>query len=231
MHSYWSRLMLARRRVCSYSVSSRAPFRSGWSVQLASASALCLCVASSCSDDERGLEGRLLVGMIAAEDGTAVGLAVEFLRTSGDANQLPNVGLLVVAQGDTLLSDAGAAASLCLAFPSSGRLSLLAYDGKLDSSSRLLLRAYLPDPAADAGALSAGAREPECSGTVIDDAVWPTRGAQVIPLPEGTGGSTGGGGSGGTSGGESGAAGAPVVDAGSDAADSGEDAGSDGAAG
>lgn len=170
------------------------------------------CIATACTDEDRQLRGRLLVGTIAAEDGTAVGLAVEFLRTSGSRDAMRDVALEVFAQGDLLLSSTGAAAALCLPFSESGRVSLLAQDGKLDASSRVMLVAhYQPvSEATDAGNNSATAAAPiSCAGLVIDDAVWPTRGAQVIPLPAtgGAGGIGGAGGAGGSSGTGSGGAG------------------------
>jgi hypothetical protein len=195
---------------------------------VAALACVALCVA--CDDENPDLQGKLLVGTIAAEDGTAVGLAIEFLRTSGAREDVDAITLQIVAQGDQFLSATGPASILCLRFPASGRLSLLAQDGKLDASSRISLTAHYPsEPRAPGAAVDGRASDtasdaPSCTGLSIDDAVWPTRGAQVIPIAEGTGGSGNGGsgvgGSGGAGGGAgaggSGGAGATSSDAGPD---------------
>jgi hypothetical protein len=185
----------------------------------------------SCSDDALRLHGRLLVGTIAAEDGTAVGLAVEFLRTSGDRDAIRNISLQAFVSGDRFFGSSGPSSAVCLSFSDSGRVSLVAEDGLLDTTSRVVLTAhYPPEPGstnapaeanADAGSVAAGV---SCTGSVIDDAVWPTRGAQVIRVEEngGAGGSTAG--AGGTGGGAAGAAGSGAGGSGGDG-DAGPDSG------
>ncbi len=170
--------------------------------------------ALACSDESGDVDGRLFVAPLTASDGTAVGLAVDFIPTSGDPSRIDQIELEVVSSGAEFL-DAGD--RVCMRFARTGRLSLLAASGQLEPTARVILRARHPsltngvDGGAGAGG-TAGNENPTCTGALIDDAAWPTRGAQVVVLPgtggaQASGGSSTGGGAGHEAGGSPGSAG------------------------
>lgn len=161
---------------------------------------------ASCQEQDAEITGRLFVAPINALDGTAVGLAVDFIRTSGATEGVEDIELEVLSDGVEFLGSRPG--PLCLRFPRSGRLSMLARGGTLDARARVILRARRPLEAADeipegtAGSPTAGAagaliaassgEHLTCRGKILDDAVWPTRGAQTVPLPASGGASSGG---------------------------------------
>ena len=161
---------------------------------------LALASLASCTDTGGGeLRGRLFVAQIAGADGTAVGLAVDFIRTSGPRDAVKTVELSVIAHGAEFV---GVSLPTCVRFSDSGRLSFQS-ETSLPTTARVVLTAHQPgetsalSAAGAAGAAGAADDEttdvaaPTCKGAVLDDAVWPTKGAQVTPLPPGTGGATG----------------------------------------
>jgi hypothetical protein len=185
----------------------------------------------ACQSDQ--LDGRVFLSTIESSDGTAVGIAIDFIPTAGDFD--PNrIELAIDVRGDRLIWNAQDFASACIRLPAR-RLDLLASDGKLDPTSRVTVSAQLiksgggtsvssgGTPAGGAaGANSAGQMSTggvdsaagtssslvppigACTGQILDDAVWPTSGAQVVNLGGSGGGGSPNGGSSGTSGGEAG---------------------------
>jgi hypothetical protein len=179
-------------------------------------------LAFACEGDDGTIDGRIFLAPIASETGTNVGLAVDFRRTRGPREDVERLGLRVLSTVGLFLSGNAVDPSkdLCLQFPSSGRLSLMA-EGDLQPSARVRVSVHRPVDVAR-GTSSAGSRSDggapstesdACSGAMIDDAAWPTRGAQVIVLDDpdegagGTRGVSGAGGAGGESGGEAGSGG------------------------
>lgn len=169
---------------------------------------------ASCDEEPVTLEGRVFVAPISAEDGSHVGLAVELIRTAGARADVQRVGLRYRSSHAFFLLEGEPALQGCLVFPASGRLSLMAAGGKLETTARVRVTAHLPQDVEGAEGGMASEVDP-CSGPLLDDAVWPTRGAAVIPIddrPEPVGGAGAGGeaGSGGASGagGQGGVAGA-----------------------
>jgi len=208
-------------------------------------------IVVGCRSDE--LEGRVFLSGIVTADGTAVGVAVDFIPTAGgfDADK---VQLAIDVQGDELAIGAEHTASACLQLPSK-RLNLLAFDGVLETTSRVRVQAFRIDSTSHKGSVgvAAGSSSADgkggssgaggataggggvstavttggaggastllpssaCTGTLLDDAVWPTRGAHVFVSMGGSGGTAG---TGGTNGGTGGSpiGGAPVGGAGGD---------------
>src|SRR5688572_25406389 len=103
--------------------------------------ALACLSASACADnggDE--LRGRLFVASVATAEGPAVGLSVDFIRTSGPKDAVGTVELSVVAVGATFV---GVSLPACLRFSDSGRISLLS-ETSLPASARVVLTAHRP---------------------------------------------------------------------------------------
>jgi hypothetical protein len=182
-----------------------------------------------CSSDE--LEGRLFLSSIQTADGTTVGLAIDFVPTSGTFSA-QKVQIAIDVDGDQLWFGEQAVSSACIGLPAQ-RLNFLAVDGELDATSRVRVQAFRLDkerpdsntagggsgqagaetsgvggvaPTHAGGAAASGGVAPSavrsssaCGGTLLDDAVWPTRGARV-GARTGTGG-TSGSSNGGTAGG------------------------------
>jgi len=163
--------------------------------------------ASGCAERSTAYEGRVYLAPLRAESGINVGLSIDYIAAPDSNRDVHLVEVEVQASGVAFAE--GGPSRLCLRLPDSGRRGLLADASGLGATARVRVIAHAP-PTPGAGGAGTGGTSgqdsslaPTCSGAEIDDAVWPTVGAQAEPEPP-TGGAGGAGGETGSSGGQAG---------------------------